>query len=725
MDAIVALERLTEADRERAGDKACRLARIAASGFEVASALCVTTTAYRAFVDANHLRDVIRMELSRKPFEDMRWEEIWDAGLRIRGRFLRSPLPALLRETLADAVEERFRGIPVVVRSSAPGEDGRGASFAGLHDSFVNVQGTEEILRHIPMVWASLWSDRGLLYRRELALDVDASSMAVIVQALVRGERSGVAFSRHPSEPDQSAVEAVYGLNQGLVDGTIEPDRWVVDRASGRVVEHRAPPERRSLVAAPGSATLVEAAPENAQEPPLDPRELARVLEAARRLETLFESPQDVEWTIAGDRLVILQARPVTAATHAEDGDQRPWYLSLHRSFDSLLQLRRSVEEERLPALDAEARALAGVALESLSDGELGDEIDRRIAAHERWVDVYWSEFIPLAHGIRMFGQVYNDVVRPADPYQFMDLLVDSGLLSVRRNQRLEALAARLRSEPGLAAAVRGGDAEAADRGFAAELQAFLDEFGTMAFGDAQCFAERGRLLRLLLELASRPAPAGRPPSGDRADLTAAFLDRVNPDERARARELLDLARSSYRLRDDDNLHLGAIKAQVLRATEEGRARLRRQGRDPDGDLEDGRLALALRDPNLQVEAPPRQQAIEPEPGFIVRPRQLVGQPAAPGIASGPARVLGAADSLFEVTAGDVIVCDAIDPNMTFVVPLASAVVERRGGMLIHGAIIAREYGLPCVTGIAGATTKIATGDRLTVDGFLGIVTVG
>jgi len=131
MDAIVALERLTEADRERAGDKACRLARIAASGFEVAPALCVTTTAYRAFVDANHLRDVIRMELARKPFEDMRWEEIWDAGLRIRGRFLRSPLPAVLREALADAVEERFRGVPVVVRSSAPGEDAAAPPLPG------------------------------------------------------------------------------------------------------------------------------------------------------------------------------------------------------------------------------------------------------------------------------------------------------------------------------------------------------------------------------------------------------------------------------------------------------------------------------------------------------------------------------------------------------------------------------------------------------------------
>jgi pyruvate,water dikinase len=72
----------------------------------------------------------------------------------------------------------------------------------------------------------------------------------------------------------------------------------------------------------------------------------------------------------------------------------------------------------------------------------------------------------------------------------------------------------------------------------------------------------------------------------------------------------------------------------------------------------------------------------------------------------------------------EVLVCDAIDPTMTFVVPLASAIVERRGGMLIHGAIIAREYGLPCVTGITSATEIIKTGDRLTVDGYLGIVII-
>jgi pyruvate,water dikinase len=107
-----------------------------------------------------------------------------------------------------------------------------------------------------------------------------------------------------------------------------------------------------------------------------------------------------------------------------------------------------------------------------------------------------------------------------------------------------------------------------------------------------------------------------------------------------------------------------------------------------------------------------------------VQPRQLTGQPAGPGLAGGPARVVRRHADLEEFAHGEVLVCDAVDPNMTFVVPLASAVVERRGGMLIHGAIIAREYGLPCVTGVADATALVRTGDSLTVDGYLGIVTV-
>jgi pyruvate,water dikinase len=120
-----------------------------------------------------------------------------------------------------------------------------------------------------------------------------------------------------------------------------------------------------------------------------------------------------------------------------------------------------------------------------------------------------------------------------------------------------------------------------------------------------------------------------------------------------------------------------------------------------------------------------RSSVAETKTPYELKARQIVGQPAGPGIARGKARVIQSPSDLFEFKSGEVLVCDAVDPNMTFVVPISSGIVERRGGMLIHGAIIAREYGLPCVTGVPDATSLIRTGDTITVDGYLGIVIIG
>jgi pyruvate,water dikinase len=94
-------------------------------------------------------------------------------------------------------------------------------------------------------------------------------------------------------------------------------------------------------------------------------------------------------------------------------------------------------------------------------------------------------------------------------------------------------------------------------------------------------------------------------------------------------------------------------------------------------------------------------------------------------VATGRARAVRSLEDLGRFEAGEVLVCDAIEPTMTHLVLLASAVVERRGGMLIHGAIIARELGIPCVNGVARAAEVLEDGEILTVDGYLGIVTVG
>jgi len=639
--------------------------------------------------------------------------------------FLKTPIPSEIAEALRSVIEGHFRGKAVVVRSSAPGEDSAHASFAGLHESYVNIQGTEPILEHLRLVWASLWSDAALLYRQELGLDIEKSAMAVLIQEIVSGEKSGVAFGKNPNDGSQSVIEAVYGLNAGLVDGTVEPDRWLLDRATGRILSHVVPKREQWMIPS-GKGTRLEPLPaERASVPPLTIGEVQRIFNLTQKVEKEFGMPQDVEWTFKTDILYLLQSRPITTLSTKSDEDKRPWYLSLRRSFENLKALRKRIEGELIPAMVDEAERLARQDWTLLSDLQLADEIARRTDIHGRWVTIYWSDFIPFAHGMRLFGQFYNDTVRPEDPYEFMDLLESGQLKSLERNQKLEEMASVIRKDQPLALRLKKFK-PVEEESFGRMLDEFIQTFGDLSCSvgeEIQCSQGREGIVRLLLEMAAHP-PAKKKTQHRRIEnLTLAFLDRFEKKQRGFASDLLDLGRASYRLRDDDNIYLGRIERQVAEAMEEGRRRLETQGR-LKGDVTDPKeLVEALKSPRY---LPKTRLSVEKvEVASKLKPRQIVGQPAGPGIAKGKARVILSPPDLLNFRSGEILVCHAVEPNMTFVVPLSAGIVERRGGMLIHGAIIAREYGLPCVTGIPEATSQIHTGDLVTVDGYLGIVTVG
>jgi pyruvate,water dikinase len=263
------------------------------------------------------------------------------------------------------------------------------------------------------------------------------------------------------------------------------------------------------------------------------------------------------------------------------------------------------------------------------------------------------------------------------------------------------------------------------DPEFGKALESFLAEFGDQTWSKIRFDRDPKALFALLLNMASREPLRRGSVEGDRKALEKRFLSRFHGEQKPFAAELLDLGRASYRLRDDDNIYLGKILAQIVAAVEEGKSRLKRRGRRIPSSLEDAEVVRALRYYGVVFKkgVSPKKESEKEKKG--VRGRQVVGQPASRGIAVGKARVILRPEDLFAFKPGEVLVCDAIEPNMTFVVPVAAGIVERRGGMLIHGAIIAREYGLPCVTGVPEATVLIATGDLLTVDGFLGIVTIG
>jgi pyruvate,water dikinase len=441
MPFIFSLDTISEENRHLVGNKAFALSRMALNDMHVPDAVCVSTEAYNLFTEVTGLRAHILMELKRKRFEDLRWEELWDTALRIRNHFLHAAIPREISEELGVHLQASFSEKPVCIRSSAPEEDAAGRSFAGLHESFVNINGVDSILKHVKLVWASLWSDAALLYRQELNLDTEQSSMAVIVQEMISGECSGVIFGSNPSNPAEAVIESVYGLNQGLVDGTVEPDRWILDGSTG-TLRARFSPERNKVLAPSLSGAKLTALPASLKAiQPLNDRRVKEVFDLAKKAERLFGTPQDVEWTISEEILYALQSRAITTLSNGQDDDARPWYLSLRRSYENLRELAQRVDRELIPSMVEEAGTMADQDLSVLSDAALYDEIRRRAKITRKWVNTYRTDFIPLAHGLRLFGQMYNDIMSPSAPYEFMDLLANTEMKSIERNRMLSHMA--------------------------------------------------------------------------------------------------------------------------------------------------------------------------------------------------------------------------------------------------------------------------------------------
>jgi pyruvate,water dikinase len=271
-------------------------------------------------------------------------------------------LPSWLADAVADAHARlaartgRGSSLAVAVRSSAVGEDGHAASFAGQYETYLGVSGTDEVLRHIVKCWASGYSAHALDYRRRFGGSgpLRARDLAVGVLELVDARSAGVAFTLDPVTGDRGrlVVEANWGLGESVVSGQVTPDYWTVERDSGRILERRtsgklvwsvladagaAGDDAGSAGGIPGAGSTGEAggrgtvlAPlpaELAQAPCLTDDEVRYICQQAAAIEAAEGTPQDVEWAIARDldvpdSVYFLQHRPETtwAAAPPETG---------------------------------------------------------------------------------------------------------------------------------------------------------------------------------------------------------------------------------------------------------------------------------------------------------------------------------------------------------------------------------------------------------------------
>ncbi|SHO52571.1 PEP/pyruvate-binding domain-containing protein [Desulfopila aestuarii] len=709
------------------GGKGAALFKLYDAGIAIPSPLCVSTEVYRLFVKQNGLGEKVAMALGRKDLQEIRWEEIWDISLTIRNLFLRAEIPAEIEQHLHHQVFSRFGDVPLVVRSSASTEDGGHHSYAGMHSSLVNIR-YDNLVLALKKVWASLWSDRAILYRQELGLDAMESTMAVVIQPLVIGDVSGILFSKDPTDSSRMVIEAVYGLNQGLIDGAVAPDRWLIDHSDKTICSHFAPEKRMTVTPVEGSSRLQlrECNDWQQQNPPLQQDTLHELVAMSSQVEHHLGAAIDIEWTFAEGKLFLLQARPITTRSGDGETDKRSWYLSLTRSYENLKALRETIENELLPSMQADSERLEKVRLDELSPHELANEISERSALNTQYTSAYWQDCIPFAHGVRLFGEIYNDLLSPDDPFAFVRLLSGQHMLGIERNELLWLCARKIHDNPSWMSLVRDGRIDLIEDNEIQTIVAKLKKgfaIGFVEAGDPGVFPEI--LSAILLQFSMLHVHPRHCQHDDDATLVADFLVAARDAIPMDPAELLDLARASYRIRDDDNIYLGRIGQEVERALAEARKRVSAAGVTDANTLSAEELSAALLGtPKKTAHGPFLRKPAENRSKRSVFFRQLQGQAASQGIATGQARVIDRTADLKDFRKGEVLVIDAIDPTMTFFAPLASAIIERRGGMLIHGAIIAREYGIPCITGVKDATLRITTGDHLTVDGYLGICTI-
>jgi hypothetical protein len=300
---------LTLAD---AGGKGANLNALVRAGLPVPPGFVVLTAAYRVFVAAHDLAPLIEAQWAA--LDQTSAAAFEQASAVLRAAFDAAPFPAELAAPILAAYAALGDGVAVAVRSSATAEDLPDASFAGQQDTYLNIDGADALLDAVKRCWGSLWTARAMAYRARQGILPAQVSLAVVVQVMAPATAAGVLFTVNPvtGAADEMLINATWGLGEALVSGRVNPDEIVADKATGRIKQSTV--GEKAIMTASTGAGVAEVAVAAAQRKQLalTPDQVAELAQLGRDLEALFGQAQDVEWAIAGDRVVLLQSRPVT-----------------------------------------------------------------------------------------------------------------------------------------------------------------------------------------------------------------------------------------------------------------------------------------------------------------------------------------------------------------------------------------------------------------------------
>jgi len=315
--AIAWFEEIGKADIPIAGGKGANLGELTKAQIPVPPGFIVTADAYFRFLQEAQLTDKIRARL--KILDPKHTKVLQETAFQIKQMITQAPMPQDMADEIKKAYQKMHQGL-VAVRSSATAEDLPEASFAGQQSTFLNVQGSANVVEAVQKCWASLFEARAIFYRHEQRFDHFKVGIAVVVQRMVQSEISGVAFTAEPLSSDvkKIVIEAAYGLGEAVVSGELTPDLYLLDKDSLRLLEKKVATQEWQLIRNPdirdrkrkNIKVSIPAKCKSHQK--LANKDIAALAKIAKMIEDLYKCPQDIEWAKEQGNIYIVQTRPIT-----------------------------------------------------------------------------------------------------------------------------------------------------------------------------------------------------------------------------------------------------------------------------------------------------------------------------------------------------------------------------------------------------------------------------
>ncbi|MFB7139498.1 phosphoenolpyruvate synthase [Gottfriedia sp. NPDC056225] len=291
-------------------------------GLNVPKGFCITTASFQKAMEKNELYHTLLEQLNMVKVADR--DKIGEISREIREIILDTEIPSDVISAITNYLSEYEDNQAFAIRSSATAEDLPHASFAGQQDTYLNIIGKEAILQHIVKCWASLFTDRAVIYRIQNGFDHSQVYLSVIVQKMVFPHASGILFTADPVTSNRKivSIDASFGLGEALVSGIVSGDCYKV--CEGEIVNKRVATKKLAIYGRPEGGTITQQIePAQQKNQTLTDEQILQLANIGRNIESYFDKPQDIEWCLVDDTFYIVQSRPITTLYPIPEADDQ------------------------------------------------------------------------------------------------------------------------------------------------------------------------------------------------------------------------------------------------------------------------------------------------------------------------------------------------------------------------------------------------------------------